>query len=61
MDGGESMSFEDRIESLRLKHQSLEEEVRVESLRPSPDAELIAKLKREKLKIKDEITRLGHS
>ena len=55
------MSFEDRIESLRLKHQSLEEEVRVESLRPSPDAELIAKLKREKLKIKDEIGRLGHT
>ncbi|MEI6559764.1 MAG: YdcH family protein [Rhodospirillaceae bacterium] len=54
------MSFEDRIESLRLKHQSLEEEVRVESQRPSPDTELLARLKREKLKIKDEIARLSH-
>ena len=54
------MSFEDRIESLRLKHQSLEEEVRLESLRPSPDDEVIARLKREKLKIKDEIARLSH-
>lgn len=55
------MSFEDRIESLRLKHQSLEEEVRVESLRPSPDTELLNRLKRDKLKIKDEITRLSHA
>lgn len=53
------MSFEDRIESLRLKHQSLEEEVRLENLRPSPDVELIHRLKKEKLKLKDEITRLG--
>jgi len=54
------MSFEDRVESLRLKHQSLEEELRIENLRPSPDVELINRLKREKLKLKDEITRLTH-
>lgn len=54
------MSFEDRVESLRLKHQALEEEVRLENLRPSPDDELISRLKREKLKLKDEINRLSH-
>ena len=53
------MSFEDRVESLRLKHQALEEEVRIESQRPSPDSELISRLKRDKLKIKDEISRLS--
>jgi hypothetical protein len=59
LDGGESMSFEDRIESLRLKHQSLEDELKAESQRPSPDVNAITRLKREKLKLKDEITRLG--
>lgn len=54
------MSFEDRIESLRLKHQALEQELHDESLRPLPDSALIAKLKREKLRLKDEIERLGH-
>jgi len=53
------MSFEDRVESLRLKHQSLEEELRIENLRPHPDTELVNRLKREKLKLKDEITRLA--
>ena len=53
------MSFEDRIESLRLKHQSLEDELKAESQRPSPDVNAITRLKREKLKLKDEITRLG--
>jgi hypothetical protein len=53
------MSFEDRIESLRLKHQSLEDELKAEAQRPSPDANIISRLKREKLKLKDEITRLG--
>ena len=52
------MSFEDRIGSLRLKHQSLEDELRTETHRPSPDANAIARLKREKLKLEDEITRL---
>jgi hypothetical protein len=59
MDGGEAMSFEDRIESLRLKHQSLEEELRIETQRPSPDTTNIARIKREKLKLKDEISRLA--
>ncbi len=54
------MSFEDRIESLRLKHQSLEDELKAEGQRPSPDANVISRLKREKLKLKDEINRLGH-
>ncbi|MEI6987139.1 MAG: DUF465 domain-containing protein [Rhodospirillaceae bacterium] len=54
------MSFEDRVESLRLKHQSLEENLRLETQRPAPDVTLINRLKREKLKLKDEITRLSN-
>ena len=53
------MSFEDRIESLRLKHRALEEELRLEAQRPSPDTNKISRLKREKLKLKDEISRLS--
>ncbi|MBF0562811.1 MAG: YdcH family protein [Alphaproteobacteria bacterium] len=52
------MSFEDRVESLRLKHLALEEELRVENQRPSPDTNLVNRLKREKLKLKDEIARM---
>jgi len=53
------MSFEERIESLRLKHETLETELKLESQRPLPDLAAIGKLKREKLRIKDEINRLS--
>jgi len=52
------MSFEDRIESLRQKHQMVEGELRMETQRPLPDPTVVSKLKREKLKLKDEISRL---
>lgn len=53
------MSFEERIEALRTKHQTLEAELEVETHRPLPDAVVINKIKREKLKVKDEIARLS--
>jgi len=52
------MSFEDRIESLRQKHQCLESELRTESQRPLPDPGVVSRIKREKLKLKDEMSRL---
>lgn len=54
------MACEDRIEALRMKHHALEEELDHENQRPSPDDGVIAKLKKEKLRLKDEITRLAH-
>ncbi|CAK0764399.1 DUF465 domain-containing protein [uncultured Gammaproteobacteria bacterium] len=55
------MSFEDRIQSLRMKHQTLETELQAETTRPMPDPDAVSRLKREKLKLKDEITRLSAS
>lgn len=54
------MSAEERIESLRTKHKSLDVELDAEVHRPLPDAALVTKLKREKLRLKDEIVRLSH-
>lgn len=53
------MAFEDRIESLRNKHQALEVELRSESRRVYPDTVAVGKIKREKLRLKDEIDRLA--
>ncbi|CAK0774447.1 DUF465 domain-containing protein [Azospirillaceae bacterium] len=55
------MSSEDRIESLRVKHKHVDDELRKETQRPLPDAAAIATLKREKLRLKDEISRLTSS
>jgi hypothetical protein len=52
------MPLEDRLESLRTKHASLETALRRESHRPYPDSETVLKLKREKLRVKDEMQRL---
>jgi hypothetical protein len=54
------MSLQDRIETLRAKHAHLEEEIGKENGRPSPNEEVVADLKRQKLRIKDEIFSLEH-
>jgi len=54
------MSLHDRIESLRTRHQSLELALQEEIHRPLPNEELIHDIKRQKLKIKDEIQSLEH-
>ena len=53
------MTTDDRIESLRTKHASLEATLQSEITRPLPDDVLIHDLKRQKLRIKDEIVRLS--
>jgi hypothetical protein len=58
--GGFAMTVEDRIESLKSKHARLEHEIDEETHRPLPDTMVIAALKREKLRIKDEITKIAH-
>lgn len=52
------MSIEAHIETLEKKHVALEEELHTALLHPSTGDNAISKLKRQKLKIKDEIERL---
>jgi hypothetical protein len=52
------MSVQDRIEALREKHASLERALDEEIHRPLPDQDAVHDLKRQKLRIKDEIVEL---
>lgn len=53
------MSVFDRIESLRSQHALLDEAIREETHRPHPDELRIHELKREKLRLKDEIAAMS--
>ncbi len=53
------MSIEDRLESLRTKHANLEAELEDEARRPQPDDVHVYELKRQKLRLKDEMCRLS--
>ena len=52
------MSLEAHLESLLRKHGSLETEISQVMLRPVPDQSQLSQLKREKLRVKDEIERI---
>ena len=52
------MIEEHAIASLRAKHAELERNIEEEEGRPLPDSLAIARLKKQKLRIKDEIARL---
>jgi len=52
------MSLQDRLESLRARHASLEQAILQEINRPLPNSDTISDLKRQKLRIKDEIVAL---
>ena len=52
------MSQQDRIDALKEKHASLERAIDEENARPLPNQQTIADLKRQKLRIKDEIFQL---
>ncbi len=52
------MSVQDRIETLREKHALLERAIDEEVHRPLPNQEAINDLKRQKLRIKDELVQL---
>lgn len=49
------MSKEERIVALKSKHHTLENAIQEEEARPHPDETKLHALKKEKLKIKDEI------
>jgi len=52
------MASAERIESLQTKHARLQMEIDTEAHRPHPDETHLAALKREKLRVKDEIERM---
>lgn len=54
------MSVTSHVEELRRKHQSLSEAVEKAQRSPSTSDLEISAMKREKLRIKEEITRLSH-
>jgi hypothetical protein len=54
------MTMEDRVETLKARHARLEQEINDEVHRPLPDQVHVTELKRQKLKIKEEIARLSH-
>ena len=53
------MSVNERIDSLRQKHENLDKALHREETRPSPDSSVVTKLKREKLALKDNIQKLA--
>lgn len=52
------MSLETHVESLNQKHATIEATIEQEEHRPSPDSIRLMNLKRQKLKLKEELTRL---
>lgn len=46
------------LSSLETKHNALDRQIVAESHRPLPDARLLADLKKQKLRVKEEITSL---
>jgi hypothetical protein len=54
----ESMALDAHVTELSDKHRVLEKQIESEMARPSADDIEISKLKREKLRIKDELERL---
>jgi hypothetical protein len=56
-----SMSLHARLDALQQRHAALESRLFEEDHRPLPDTETIARLKIEKLQIKDEMERIRSS
>ncbi len=46
------------VDALQIKHSGLDARLRDELTRPAPDAAMIQDIKKQKLKIKEEISRL---
>lgn len=52
-----SSAASSHVDALQTKHAGLEAAIRDEMARPSPDAAAVQSLKRQKLKLKEEIQR----
>jgi hypothetical protein len=55
------MALQTDVTELERKHQALEREIQDAMAHPSTDTLRVAELKRRKLQLKDEITKLRHS
>ncbi|MFQ5953935.1 MAG: YdcH family protein [Kiloniellales bacterium] len=53
------MKVDERITALKARHADLEEALQQEIRRPLPNSSVLTDLKRQKLRIKDEIHRLS--
>ena len=49
------MRVEERVDALKAKHRALEAAIEDQNNRPLPDDTIISDLKKQKLKIKDEL------
>ncbi|ABL70120.1 protein of unknown function DUF465 [Paracoccus denitrificans PD1222] len=56
----DGMSVESHVQELRRKHQSLSSAIEAAHRSPGTDDLTIAQMKKEKLRLKEEITRLSH-
>jgi hypothetical protein len=54
----ETLMHQAHVSALEAKHASLEAQIDEESHRPMPDSARLARLKKEKLKVKEEISGL---
>jgi len=52
------MTLQSRIDSLKERHADLELRIADEDSRPRPDGDVLARLKLEKLRLKEEMERL---
>jgi hypothetical protein len=59
--GGADMSREEHLQVLKEKHAGLEDLIRQEEMRPLPDTGLITQMKRQKLRLKDEMMELAET
>ena len=55
------MTVASHLQELRRKHETLSQKVEQEQRGPAVDARSIAEMKKQKLKIKEEIQRLSHN
>jgi hypothetical protein len=53
------MTIDDRVDTLKAKHARLEHEIDDEIHRPLPDTIHLTELKREKLRVKEQIARMS--
>ncbi len=53
------MSLDEKIDTLKSKHEALEAAIEEENSRPHPDDIEIASLKKQKLRIKDELASIS--
>ena len=54
------MNMTSHLDTLRAKHEALEQKIEEEQKRPGSDDLVIATLKRQKMQLKDEIAKLSH-